>query len=125
MWIVDRHQGKQSPLTLVVAGVLLAVVFWAGMPQTRVSKGSADFKQVRAVVQTRCATCHAQTPTFAGMTAPPKGVLLETEAQIRAQSALILQQAVTTRVMPPGNLSGMTGRASINSALGKQSTVRK
>ena len=108
VWFVDRHKGKQTPLTLVVASVMLALVFWAGMPQTRVSNGGADFKQVRTVVQTRCATCHAQTPTFAGISAPPKGVLLETDAQIRAQSVLILQQVVTTRVMPPGNLSGMT-----------------
>lgn len=34
--------------------------------------------------------------------------MLETEAQIRDQAALIVQQSVTTRVMPPGNLTGMT-----------------
>ena len=62
----------------------------------------------RSVLQVRCANCHAQTPTQAGITTSPKGILLETEAQIRAQAALIAQQAVTTRVMPPGNLTGMT-----------------
>jgi uncharacterized membrane protein len=42
------------------------------------------------------------------MAAAPKGVLLESAEQIRAQAALIVQQSVTTRVMPPGNLTGMT-----------------
>jgi uncharacterized membrane protein len=108
VWFVDRHKGTQSPLTLISAGVLLAVVFWAGVPQTRTDGAAVELKQVQSVLQARCANCHAQTPTQAGITAPPKGVLLETEAQIRAQAALIAQQAVTTRVMPPGNLTGMT-----------------
>ena len=108
VWFVDRHKDTQSPLTLIAAGALLALVFWAGMPQTRVDGAAVEFKQVQAIVQARCASCHAQTPAQAGISAPPKGVLLETEAQIRAQAALIAQQTVTTRVMPPGNLTQMS-----------------
>ncbi|HEY5789601.1 MAG TPA: hypothetical protein VIX81_03200, partial [Gammaproteobacteria bacterium] len=60
------------------------------------------------VVTQRCTGCHAARPSLFGLTAPPKGVVLETEAQIRAQAALIVQQTTATRVMPPGNLTGMT-----------------
>ena len=110
VWFVDRHKGKQSPLTLVAAAVLLAVVVWAGLPATSKTAASApaDFQRVRAVVAERCSVCHAARPTFAGITAPPKGIMFETEAQVRDQATLIVQQSVTTRVMPPGNLTGMT-----------------
>ncbi|MEQ1775114.1 MAG: urate hydroxylase PuuD [Burkholderiales bacterium] len=110
VWFVDRHKGKQSPLTLVAAAGLLAIVAWAGLPVASKTAASApgDFQRVRAVVAERCSGCHAAHPTFAGISAPPKGVMLETEAQIRDQAALIVQQSSTTRVMPPGNLTGMT-----------------
>lgn len=110
VWFVDRHKGKQSPLTLAAAGAMLALVAWAGMPARPVAPtgASVDFTRVQAIVAVRCATCHAEKPSQAGMVAAPKGVLLETAAQIRAQAALIGQQAVVTRVMPPGNLTGIT-----------------
>jgi uncharacterized membrane protein len=111
VWFVDRHKGKQSPLTLAGAGVMLALVVWAGMPAPRTTPAGAnvDFTRVQAVINTRCVSCHADKPSQAGFVAAPKGVVLETAAQIRAQAALIAQQTVTTRVMPPGNMTGMTG----------------
>ena len=110
VWFVDRHKGRQSMLTLLAAAALLCGVIWAGLPPkaSPVSATAVDFAQVRDIVRQRCAVCHAGHPSQPGMTAAPKGVLLETEAQIRNQAALILQQSVTTRVMPPGNLTAMT-----------------
>ena len=40
--------------------------------------------------------------------APPKGVILETQEEIRARAAMINQQVWVTRVMPPGNLTHIT-----------------
>jgi uncharacterized membrane protein len=110
VWFVDRHKGRQSPLTLVAATVLLAIVIWAGMPATQKSTtGSAsDFARVREILAHRCVNCHAVHPAQPGIASAPKGVIFDTEAQIKAQAVLILQQTVTTRVMPPGNLTGMT-----------------
>jgi uncharacterized membrane protein len=110
VWFVDRHKGKQSPLTLLAAGVLLAMVAWAGMPATQSNSGNTanDFTRVREVVSLRCAACHAAQPTQPGIAVAPKGILLDSDAQIRAQAALIVQQSVTTKVMPPGNLTHMT-----------------
>jgi uncharacterized membrane protein len=34
--------------------------------------------------------------------------MFDSADQIRAQAALIAQQTVITRVMPPGNMTGMT-----------------
>ena len=56
----------------------------------------------------RCAACHAEKPSFEGIASAPKGVLLESESHIRAQAGKIREQAVVTRVMPPGNLTGIT-----------------
>jgi uncharacterized membrane protein len=110
VWFVDRHKGKQSPLTLLGAGVLLALVVWAGMPAPHNTSAGAtvDFTRVQAIVNTRCTACHAEKPAQAGIVAAPKGVMFDSADQIRAQAALIAQQTVTTRVMPPGNMTGMT-----------------
>jgi uncharacterized membrane protein len=110
VWFVDRHKGKQSRLTLVAAGVLLALVAWAGMPAKQPATADAvnDFTRVREVVSLRCAGCHAALPTQPGIAVAPKGILFDSDAQIRAQAALIVQQSVTTKVMPPGNVTQMT-----------------
>ena len=59
-------------------------------------------------MQARCVSCHAAKPTQQGIAAPPKGVILETEGQIRARAAAIHQQSAATRVMPPGNMTEIT-----------------
>ena len=110
VWFVDRHKGQQSPLTLLAAAALLAVVIGASMPAIPVSKSAEAGDAARAlqVLTQRCGTCHAARPTQPGIAVPPKGIMFETEAQMRSQAALILQQSVATRVMPPGNLTRMT-----------------
>jgi len=110
VWFVDRHKQRQSPPTLIAAAVLLAIVIWAGMPATQKSttESASDFARVRVVLTQRCAGCHAAHPTQPGIASAPKGVIFDSEARIKAQAALILQQTVTIRVMPPGNLTQMT-----------------
>jgi uncharacterized membrane protein len=49
--------------------------------------------------------CHAAEPLWEGLTVPPKGVLLETPGQIRAQARAIEMQAVRSHAMPPGNVT--------------------
>jgi uncharacterized membrane protein len=113
VWFVARHKGRPSPVPLVAAAVLFAAVVGALAPAgsaTR-SQGAAPpaFAEVRAVVERRCAGCHASRPTQAGFAAPPKGVVFDTPGQVLAQAAAIHQQSVATQVMPIGNLTGMTG----------------
>ena len=47
-------------------------------------------------------------PTQAGFLLAPKGFVIETPAQIVANAQKIKEQAVLTKVMPIGNLTGMT-----------------
>ena len=49
--------------------------------------------------------CHAAEPSWQGMYWPPKGVVLETPAQIAREARRIYLQAGITAAMPPANLS--------------------
>jgi len=60
------------------------------------------------VFKARCQPCHATKPTQEGFAAPPKGVILENEAELRARASMINQQVWVTRAMPPGNLTNIT-----------------
>ena len=52
--------------------------------------------------------CHADTPTYEGFHWPPRGVRLETDAQIASQAKEIYLQAGLTHAMPPANVSFIT-----------------
>jgi uncharacterized membrane protein len=47
-------------------------------------------------------------PTQGGVSVAPKGVLLDTPAEIKAQADRIRAQAVDSKAMPIGNLTKMT-----------------
>ena len=68
---------------------------------------SAHFEDVRDVVLGRCSMCHAQEPFYEGVRWPPKGVMLETDAQIISQAHVIVTQSALSHAMPPANVSYM------------------
>ena len=62
---------------------------------------------IRPLIVKHCAlACHATRPTL--LPIAPKGAILETESQIERSAALILQQTVVLKIMPPGNLTGLS-----------------
>lgn len=67
-----------------------------------------EWKQVHAVMESRCLSCHGSKPTDEIFTVPPKGVVLETEEQVRAFAPSVYSQVVQTKIMPLGNKTGMT-----------------
>jgi uncharacterized membrane protein len=68
---------------------------------------AAEFDGVRDVVLGRCAMCHAQEPGWEGIVAAPRGVALETDAEIARHAYQIYLQAGRTNAMPPANVSFM------------------
>lgn len=66
------------------------------------------FERAVAIIQERCANCHAANPSYAGYARPPAGVVLETPAQIREQRQAIDRTAVQSRYMPLANITGIT-----------------
>ncbi|MDQ3867764.1 MAG: urate hydroxylase PuuD [Actinomycetota bacterium] len=105
-----RHRGKTVlaiPATAAVAAAALAVAIRpAGEGGPGAGERRVDFSQVGAIVAERCAPCHSATPTRAS--APPKGIVLDTPSQIAARASEIEEQAVATKAMPPGNVTGIT-----------------
>ncbi len=64
--------------------------------------------RVRSIVGQRCLACHSQAPTFAGITQPPAGVVLQSADGIVQNAQRIYQQVVVTRIMPLGNATKIT-----------------
>jgi uncharacterized membrane protein len=52
--------------------------------------------------------CHAAEPVWDGIPAAPKGVMLDSDEQIRLHAKLIDAFAVHSQAMPPGNITEMT-----------------
>ena len=110
----SRHEGKDSPWwTWGVAAVGMAAVAWLSAAGPRTATVGAlpptpKFADVSAIVMSRCAMCHAAEPVWAGLAAPPKGVLLDTDEHIRLHAPLIAAAAVRSDAMPPGNITEMT-----------------
>ena len=109
LFFTFRHRGVVKPWFWAVAFALLAAVFVALMPaRAPAAAKAASFAEVRAIVEQRCAGCHADRPTFAGFASAPKNVALDTPARIVAQAQPIHQQTVVLKAMPIGNLTAMT-----------------
>ncbi len=106
-----RHKGVIEWRYPIFGAALLGVVAWwttphlAPLPKVN---GPVTFDQVRAIVGQRCVTCHSPAPTFAGITAPPAGVLLHTPEAIAQNAQRLYQQVVVTRIMPLGNVTQIT-----------------
>ena len=120
-WFNTRHAGKGSPTwTWAVTAVLFLICAWLSTapmrlraPEVRL-EGAAlryaaapGFDAVTGIVQGRCAMCHAAEPNWEGLHWPPKGVVLETPAQIAHEARRIYLQAGLSHAMPPANLSGI------------------
>ncbi len=63
------------------------------------------FAEVTDIVLGRCSMCHAAEPVWAGLLWPPKGVMLETPAQIARHARVVYLQSGMSHAMPPANLT--------------------
>jgi uncharacterized membrane protein len=107
-----RHAGRNAwwiPVTAAAAVIALAIAI-------RPDDGAGGDAPARAVtaeeaqgiVEQRCVPCHSQEPTQEGFDSPPAGVAFDTIEQTESRADRIKAQAVDTRAMPPGNVTGMT-----------------
>jgi uncharacterized membrane protein len=124
-WFNTRHARAGNPhWTWGVTAILFLLIAWLStapmrLPADEAEGGAAltpeaarlaaapEFEEVTQIVQGRCSMCHAAEPVWNGMLWPPKGVVLETPAQIAHQARRIVLQAGYSHAMPPGNLSWM------------------
>ncbi len=115
------HSRAGTPYwTWLVSAILFLIIIWLStvpkvLPEdyedaalTRHQQLFADaqgFETVRDTVQGRCSMCHSREPVWDGIVAPPKGVLLETDADIAGQAREIYLQAGRSNAMPPANVT--------------------
>jgi uncharacterized membrane protein len=105
-----RHFGEIRHEFLFIGAMLfVAATLIASYSRLRPSvSGSASFAAVQAIVDRHCIMCHSPTPTHAGFTAPPAGVVLDTPGHIAQFAPRIYDMAVASKTMPLGNETGMT-----------------
>jgi uncharacterized membrane protein len=103
-----RHLGRTVWAIPVTAAIAIAVLAVLIRPQSETAAGAptVQLAQVARIIEQRCAACHSLRPTK--VAAAPQGIKLDTPEEIKAQASAIDQQAVQTRAMPLGNVTGMT-----------------
>jgi uncharacterized membrane protein len=103
-----KHQDNHQPWILVAGAVMLFAIIGFMVPKpVAVSEIEITGQRVVEISQARCASCHAEQPSNTTFSAPPAGVLLETESQLLLNKQRIFQ-AVQTGYMPLGNMTKMT-----------------
>lgn len=118
---VHARKGKPN-WTWALAAILFIIIAWlstvpavlggderAALPErAQRMVAAAGFEDVSDIVLGRCSMCHSATPAWEGMLWPPKGVMLETEAQIALRAREIYLQAGRSHAMPPANITYMS-----------------
>jgi uncharacterized membrane protein len=118
-----RHARAGNPIwTWLATAILFVIIMWlSSLPRAVAETGegtalgaheqvfaqAAGFENVRDTVLGRCSMCHAAEPAWEGIHVAPKGVRLETDADIARHAREIYLQAGRSHAMPPGNLSGI------------------
>jgi len=108
-FFVVWHSGERAWGTLVGSGALLLIGFvWIAprvstLDPTAPSLSSAE---ILPIVITHCGGCHGAAPAL--LASAPKGVILDSQVAIEAHAAQIYAQVNTHRIMPPGNLTGLS-----------------
>ncbi len=109
IYFVARHKGHASPLTIIIAALIILAVAAAIAPGSRATTTErVSLDTVRTVINGRCTTCHSASPTHVAYPAAPGGVVFDTDEQILAEATRIHQQTVVLKVMPIGNLTDMS-----------------
>ena len=123
-WFNTHHaRGGNPHWTWALTAALFLLIAWLSTePMRTVPEAEAEatltggalvyataegFEDVVGIVQGRCSMCHAAEPGWDGIAWPPKGVKLETEAEIAHEARRIYLQSGVSHAMPPGNLSYM------------------
>lgn len=106
------HGGGRAWWLLAAGGVLLACVFsWLAPKAVRTASpaeaaSAPGTAAIQLILARHCAACHSAHPTL--LPAAPLGMSYDTAAQIEIHADRIHQQTVVLKVMPPGNLTGIS-----------------
>jgi len=103
-----KGKGQQAVWILPVATLaMIALAFVIRPAEAPQADNEIPYAKIAPIVKQRCAPCHSVTATHPVAAAAPKGLHLDTEAEVRAESIPIETQ-LATGTMPFGNLTQMT-----------------
>ncbi|WP_299774175.1 urate hydroxylase PuuD [uncultured Tateyamaria sp.] len=115
-WFNTHHARKGNPhWTWGVTVILFILIAWLSVAPsdereaavvTRFAQAEG-FTDVHNIVLGRCSMCHAAEPGWPGLHWAPKGVVLETEADLTRNARAVYLQSSVSHAMPPANLSYM------------------
>ncbi|WP_380057940.1 urate hydroxylase PuuD [Falsihalocynthiibacter sp. SS001] len=119
--------GKGPTWTWLITAILMIVIAWlstvpametyeesearALTPYEEKYASADTFEEAYYAVVGNCSMCHAREPSWEGLHWPPKGVVLETEADVARHAKQIYLQAGRTHAMPPPNAIQMEPEA--------------
>ena len=112
-YFVLRHFGKQKPLILV-ASVVATVVLAVAIAPRSVELSAAQQQQVvtnvevTQIIEQRCGTCHAETPTDDIFTIAPAGIVFSDIDTIKQWGPRIQARVIDAKDMPFMNKTAMT-----------------
>lgn len=122
-WFNTAHARKPTPdWTWIATACIFALIMWlssepaffktaenpATSPHTDRIIAEPGFSDVRNIVLSHCAQCHAEVPGYDGIAIAPKGVRLDTDGHIALSARDIYLQAAVSRAMPPPSASGIS-----------------
>lgn len=115
-WFNSHHARKGNPhWTWAATALIFILIVWLSVApnsereaalHTRFAEADG-FAQVHDIVLGRCSMCHAAEPVWTGLLWAPKGVQLETVADLTRNAHAVYLQAGLSHAMPPANLSYM------------------
>lgn len=115
----SMHARKGKPhWTWGLTGLIFLIIMWLSVvpqqaeetamsPRAEKYAAASGFDEVHDIVLGRCSMCHAREPVYDGILWAPKGVFLETEAEIAGYAREIYLHAGISHAMPPANVSYM------------------
>ncbi|MEO1556528.1 MAG: urate hydroxylase PuuD [Pseudomonadota bacterium] len=115
-WFNTHHarQGNPHWTWAVTVLIFIAIVWLSVAPgpnqEARTVARFAEaegFEEVHDIVLGRCSMCHAAEPVWTGLLWAPKGVALETKADLTRHARAVYLQSGISHAMPPANLSYM------------------
>ncbi len=95
------------PVSLAAVVAVLALSMEQPAP-AEASTATISDKEAFALIRTHCGSCHSSMPTDPAWPAAPGGVAMDTFPEVLAHRQRIYTQAVASKIMPLGNVTGMT-----------------
>ena len=121
-WFNSQHARSGNPhWTWALTALIFIAIMWLSIAPMRQNQNdlsalpsafarfaeAPQFDAVHSIVMGRCSMCHADQPLWPGLNWAPKGVVLETEAQVARAARTIYLQSGVSHAMPPANLAWM------------------